>query len=475
MCRLPRLARSFHAPASPTTQPTTRPAVVMVAMVTMFTMFTMVTAMLAARPAAGQGFGGGGFGNQAVGGITINASGLVNDLDPQATAEVARQRQEALAGVDAAANGRRKVSLARLTRGVAEAAERGEPLPVEMLVLGGLTRVELVLVDPEHADIVLVGPAEAPIVGPTGCIVGADSGWPLLQLEDFVVALRSIEGARAAGMTCSIDPTPEGIAKLQRTLRGRRIVGGNPEPTLRAMEEALGPQRVSVTGVPGGSRFARVLVAADYRMKRIGMGFDPSGVDGLPSYLSMIPASGGGLMPRFWLEARYDPIQRDADELAWRISGRRMECLTENELADAAGDRQRQGRADPLARQWCEKMTEHYEKLCEEQPVFAELLNCVDLAVVAALVRGRQLDRRAGLDLSPLLDADAVPLPTYEVPSSVATLASAVRKGRTWVVTASGGVAFQPWAFAANLAKADDLAGQRTAGLATRRDGWWWD
>ena len=43
-----------------------------------------------------------------------------------------------------------------------------------------------------------------------------------------------------------------------------------------------------VNGVPADSHFARVLVAADYRMKRLAMNFDPSPVNGLPSYLHMI-------------------------------------------------------------------------------------------------------------------------------------------------------------------------------------------
>jgi hypothetical protein len=50
---------------------------------------------------------------------------------------------------------------------------------------------------------------------------------------------------------------------------------------------------VGSTGVPTDSRFAQVLVAADYRMKRIGMNFEKAPVRGLPSYLEMRPASIG--------------------------------------------------------------------------------------------------------------------------------------------------------------------------------------
>ena len=51
------------------------------------------------------------------------------------------------------------------------------------------------------------------------------------------------------------------------------------------MEEAVGPQTITVTGVPDTSHFARVIVAADFRMKRLAMNFEPAPVDGMPSFL----------------------------------------------------------------------------------------------------------------------------------------------------------------------------------------------
>jgi hypothetical protein len=108
--------------------------------------------------------------------------------------------------------------------------------------------------------------------------------------------------------------------------------------------------------------------------------------------------------------------------------------------------------------------------------VFAELVNCVDLAVIAALVHGRQLAGRAGLDLAPLLDAKTLPLPSYDVPTTVPTVARGIKKGSRWVISASGGVLFQPWTFAANTADTADMAEIRTVALAARpTDGWWWD
>jgi hypothetical protein len=432
---------------------------------------------LVAAPATvvfGQGFGG-GFGNQAVGGISVDARGIVGNLDPAAVESLAAERRRALA--DAGWSGKpgdaRKVSLKAVAAAVAAAAKAATPLPAEVMYLGGLQRIDHVFVDPDAGDIVLSGPADALIVNQTGDVVGAATGRPPLVLEDLVVALRAIDATRNGGVSCSIDPTREGVANLQALLSRQGQVGGDPRAMFAAMEKALGPQQVTVTGVPTDSRMARVLVAADYRMKRIGMGLEPWGVAGLPSYLSMVPAGGkAASLPRFWLEAGYDPIARDADELAWRISGRRMECLTESDALAQGGVERGKGAEDPIARKWCAAMTAHYDELADHQPIFAELLNCVDLAVVAALVEGRQLADRAGLDLQPLL---AAPLPEYDVPRTVPTVATGMKRGSSWVLTASGGVQFQPWEFVDRTVAAADETAVRTTALAAKPAGsWWW-
>jgi hypothetical protein len=416
-----------------------------------------------------------------VGGISVNAQGIVQNLAPNIAEDLAAERREAVKGLRLGKpGGLRRISLARLVAAVDEFASTGKALPPEVLFLGGLERITHVFVDPDGHDIILAGPADTATVDAAGNVVGATSGRPLLQLEDFVVALRAIDGARQGGIRCSIDPSPEGVAKLQQYLRSLKTIG-DPDVTLRSMEESLGPQRVTVGGVPAASRFARVLVAADYRMKRIGMGLEPSGVPGLPSYLSMVPpgSTTGSTLPRFWLEASYDPIARDADELAWRITGRRIKCLTENDVLAKDGGQQviERGKApaDKVAEKWCAAMATHYDALAARQPVFAELVNCIDLAVVAALIHGRQLDKRAGLDLGPLMNDTKLAVPTYDVPSSTSTVASAVKKGSRWVVSASGGVQFQPWEFAGQIVESADESG-RSAALASRpADNWWWD
>ena len=436
--------------------------------------FVFISLMAVIRPAEAQmgGMGGMGFG-QAVGGISIDAEGIVGNLEPAALQSLADERRDAVAKAGKLeAVQLRSVSLARLITAMQDAT-KGKQLPVEAVFLGGLTRITHVFVDPEGHDIILAGPGDAISIDAAGNAVGAASKQPLLHLEDFVAALRAIDGARAGGIQCSIDPSAEGLTRLQAFLRTHRPTGPNADGFLREVEKTLGPQIVRVGGVPGDTRFARVLVAADYRMKRIGMGLEPSGVPALPSYLSMLSSGAAAALPRFWLEPSYDPISRDADELAWRINGRRMTCLTESDVLAKDGVKRGQGAADGVARKWCAAMTAQYDALAARQPVFAELVNCIDLAVVAALIQGRQLHERAGLDLSPLLDDQTIRLPAYEAATTVPTVATAQRKGNGWVIGASGGVKCQPWAFAAKTAEAGDLGDSRAAAVASRPDDAW--
>ncbi len=415
---------------------------------------------------------GAGFGAQAVGGISVDTDGIVRSVNPQALASIAAQRKKILRE-NPPQTGRRcelqKVSLRRILEDVQQAVQENNLVSPEVLTLGGLEQIEYVFVDPDARDLILAGPSDKVAVDETGGFVGATSRQPLLLLEDLVVALRSIDAARMGGMRCSIDPTPEGIARLQELLSSVKQMA-NPQRTFRSMEEALGPQRVTVGGVPADTHFAQVLVAADYRMKRIGMGLESSEVAELPSYLSMVQATTASstMLPRFWLEAQYSPIARDPDELGWKLTGGKMVCMTETDLLVREGMKRGSGRADKNAARWCEQMTACYDDLALSKPVFRELKNCVDLAVVAALIDSRQLADRAGLDLSLFKDASSVQLSSYAVPKQVPTVAHGIKRGNRWILSASGGVQFQPWAFLEEVVEAQDVASTRKLALASR-------
>ena len=186
-----------------------------------------------------------------------------------------------------------------------------------------------------------------------------------------------------------------------------------------AYEEAMGLQNITIEGVPATSHFARVLVSADYRMKRLGMGFDraPAGVN-LPSYLQMAPASNRLTQPRFWLEPTYEPLHRDAEGLSWELCGAAVRAVTEEDLFGSSGQVQHTGKAAPMAQKWCENMTNQYDKLAVVDPIFGELRNCMELAVAAALVVKERLPERAGYSLPVLMNSGDIRPDEYAAPST---------------------------------------------------------
>jgi uncharacterized protein DUF1598 len=413
---------------------------------------------------------------RGVGGVSIDPAGMLRNAT---VIQRDQLRQEILDDLAAVPTGlgkaveTRKVSLRKLEAAIKECARTGKPLPDEIQFLAGLQHVRYVLVYPEKNDIVLVGPGEGWRIDGHGAVVGVTTGRPVLMLDDLLVAFRAVTNPEPSVISCSIDPSQEGMKRYQQISRRIRA-GMNPLQVKAATLQALGPQEISVGGVPDTSHFARVMVAADYRMKRMGMGFEPAPVAGIPSFMQMLRSSSrkrpAKAMPRWWMEPDYKPLLRDADGLAWEIPSANVKTLTENDFYDSAGVRHETGKSDALSQKWAANMTERYDELAAADPVFAELQNCMDLAVVAALVVHKDLTARAECDLPMLIGEYQTA--RFPAPKFVATEAG-VMKIRQASLIAYGGVQINPWAVIDNNRQSDAIAAIRDK-LAVADDSSWW-
>ena len=132
--------------------------------------------------------------NQAIGGVSVNAEGVVDVPSVEDEAALGQLRENALAAVpknlEAWAD-LRAVSLKQIEAEIAQCIAEGKELPEAVRYLGGLQRVEYVFVYPEQNDVVLAGPAEGWRVDALGNVVGATTGRPVVLLEDLIVALRT--------------------------------------------------------------------------------------------------------------------------------------------------------------------------------------------------------------------------------------------------------------------------------------------
>jgi Protein of unknown function (DUF1598) len=432
----------------------------------------VATFFLSARVGQAQFIRGG-----AVGGVKVDVDGVVSN--PQVS-ELKELRQAWQAGLQPVPEDLQQptdlrfVSLKRLEAEAARAQLSGEPIADAVRFMAGLTRVRYVLVYPEEHDVVLAGPAEGWRVDQRGSVVGAASGQPVLLLDDLMAALRAAEQSNMTGISCSIDPTPEGMQRLQQ-ISGSLSANQGARNAAGQMEQALGLQKITVTGMPETSHFARALVAADFRMKRLGMGFERAPVEGMPSFLDLFTGRTAGLqsmMPRWWLAPNYEPIRRDKDGLAWELRGTGVKCLTEQDFMLAGGGRQHSGHSDPMAEKWANTFTEKFAELAHEDSTFGQLRNVMDLAVVAALLSKEGLTQFAGLEM-PMLTG-GVELEQYPAPRTVASQASLVKKGRNWIISVSGGVQIFPWQVADHTEVSNELASARPAGEAAKSGAWYW-
>lgn len=420
-----------------------------------------------------------------VGGVSVDAEGVVQTASvAQREANLAQLRQAVVgAQGDAAKPGAmRMVSLKGLQEAILKHRADGRTLPEEILFLAGLQRVEYIFVYPEEHDIVLAGPAEGWTVRADGSVVGVKSSRPVVQTEDLLTAFRTVEAARRAPISVSIEPTPEGSQRLERLLAGIQAGPGfQPQALEPAMREAFGPQQVKFTTVATDTRMAQTLVAADYRMKLLAMNLEESPVAGLPSYIEMIrTVRTTKTQPRWWLATQYDAIGHSEDRLAWKLEGRAIKAMTEEELVGQDGRRSAANSINKTAQKWADLFTSKFDELCVHNASFGEVRNTIDLNVVATIIAAHQLDELAGCDLSVLRGTEGnIETNGHATPKTIPPHCSFIKGIGGWIVTASGGVEINSWQVVSESSRVDGkLVAKRTPAAELKRAGndqWWWD
>jgi hypothetical protein len=293
-------------------------------------------------------------------------------------------------------------------------------------------------------------------------------------LDDLLVAFRTVENARQGGLTCSIDPTESG---LQRFAEVERAAGGKMQPgVIAALEKAMGPQTISVTGVPASSHFARILVASDYRMKRYAMELDKSPIKGLPSFLSMLKGKKlNNMLPRWWLACNYEPLARSEDGLAWELRGPGVKVMTEDDFVQG-GKVKRAGKANPVAQEWADTLTAKYGQLSVADPVFGELRNVMDLCVITALIHREDLLNRLNLELPNITsETDGIKLQAFHAPKEVDSKCSVTKSGRDFIITASGGVEINSWSVIEKVEESAEVGKLREKAAGKQGKALWWN
>lgn len=425
------------------------------------------------------------------GGVYVDPAGLLRKFPPQTDRSLVAIRSSALAA-SAGGNPRkkaelRKISLTRLEREVQLLHALGREPDEAMQTLAGLQRIQYVLVYPESGEIVLAGPAGDWRRDAEARFVDAEQGRPVVNLDDLVVSLRAIYG-ELGRFGCSITPRKDNLAAAQAVndkWSKQPLKPGQRQKWLDEFRDAVGRQDIEVYGIDPRSRAARVIVEADYRMKLVGIGLE-EGTLGVTNYLQTLQEKGGAPPPmsvlRWWFTLNYSAVSATEGRDAFELKGPGVKVLSENELLTQLGERQHTGGSDELTSRFAESFTKQFEALAAKYPVYADLRNIFDLALVAAVMKSHDLPGQIGWHMThfgPQGDYQ----PEFGVaPKEVESVINhRIIGGKHVVAAVSGGVTADPRALATREAVKTGNTGQ----MATYRDNsrphqlprraWWWD
>jgi hypothetical protein len=380
----------------------------------------------------------------------------------------------------------RKISLNRLEQAVAKRLAAHQGPTEEMLYLAGLTKLRYVFFYPDTKDIVIAGPAEGFALDEMRRPIGIQSGQCVLQLEDLIVALRTFgpERRKVGSVGCSIDPTQEGLARMQQFLSsfGSRATRADTKRITESLKESLGLQIVTIKGISPNTHFANIMVEADYRMKLIGIGLEEPPVR-ITSYVKRAnPASiARNALQRWYFIADYDCVRVADDGYAAELVGDGVKLVNANEVVRSDGTRASSAKPDRASEVFVQSFTQRYGELARKVPVYAQLRNLIDMLVASALIQEQDYFGQAEWTMEVFGNEQLLPVQIYAAPKQVESAVNAIWKGNILTTPIGGGVHIDAReAISAERVKLDDdgsIEKQResisVSGLAEGQ--WWWD
>jgi len=351
-------------------------------------------------------------------GVHIDRDGLLSMRKPTDDPKLIAVRKAALAKAKkhAKTQGNKAqlayISLPRLFAEAKATIEAGKELPDKLKYLDGMTKLRYVFVFPDEKDLVIAGDAEPYDAADPARPIGLRTGRPVLRLDDLVVVLRTVGPGNPRGaIGCSIDP-PDGAMKLVSEIianpANRKL---SKEKKSELLAESVGPQTVRFINIEPDTRVAFVCVEADYLMKRMAMGIDPT-----PGPVQQVHQSEKLAFNRLWFTPNFDPLLVSKDGRAYELRGQSLQL-------NARGDQVEDVAANAGTAGWAKQFTRHFPQIAAAVPAYGDLWNITDLSLLAALIGEDRLHAKAGWDLEWVLDPKGYPVPKVPVIRTADTVA----------------------------------------------------
>lgn len=288
----------------------------------------------------------------------------------------------------------RAISLRALQRQLRSLEKNKTIPPQDIIHLAGITK--MVGYVKGKGDVVLFG--------------RTDENLPVLYLDDMVIALRNAfnKYTHLRGNTrfysypgCSIDPDTQSLSRLlsigEKFDKAKNI---KEQKTFEKLwyNECETPQRVRIFGCPFNTRFAQVMVQADYDMKNIINGKDDLAI---PSFqnLTLLTMQKGkkafrktGKVPdfgfnynRYWFHPK--DITYYCEKGMVSLKNCTVQLLTERQQVSKTGNLLGMGDSDSLAQLFIDQFNNHFSKISRIRSIFQELENLYRFSALAQALK----------------------------------------------------------------------------------------
>jgi len=170
-----------------------------------------------------------------------------------------------------------------------------------------------------------------------------------------------------------------------------------------------------VFGIPYDTRFAKVMVEADYYMKRLVDGSVTLDIEGFLSLTDItlniiredikknseisVPMS---TLNRFWFYPGENVFLEDKGIIL--INKSDVKLLTEEEFITKKGEVGGTGKANSLAEYFAHTFSSKYAEIAKQKPIYAELEGLFRFVAISRIMKQKDAISEAGINLNYLLD-----------------------------------------------------------------------
>ncbi|MBQ6107264.1 MAG: hypothetical protein IJK97_03560, partial [Thermoguttaceae bacterium] len=158
--------------------------------------------------------------------------------------------------------------------------------------------------------------------------------------------------------------------------------------------------------------------------------------------------------------------------------GKSVKLVGADEMVSSDGSRKEVVVSDSASKKFTQGFTKNYDKIAAAVPVYAELRNLIDLAVVAAFLQETNAYEKLGWELVYFGDEQKFRVETERAPEFVESAVNAIWRGHTLTTPIGGGVEiFAKRALEKEnlISDSDETVAQAQKDAPLPENGWWWN